>query len=211
MPSTKFMQPQDPFITLALNEVEQKSQASTARILATEVLVFQDGEPQIARVDRDEADGSVLIYFALENHSYFLMVQVDALPEPNIRGVSIAAGTQCHLVSFSTSHPLNTLLTATSVTPTQQWDLDAGGGSSGLYIEPAMPLADSLDDNIALLLTVLEQDIAGICQLSSLANTFIQAYWYGPARQLPPIRLKPKTLQRMAALNLAIAFDLCSS
>jgi hypothetical protein len=206
------MLPQDPCITLALNEIQQKNQKSTAHILATETLVFQEGEPHIARVDRDEADGSVILYFALENHSYFLMMQVDMLPEPSLRGVSIAAGTQCHLVSFSTSHPLSTLLAATCITPTQQWDLDAGGGSSGFYMEQAMPLADSLDDNIAVLLTILEQDIAGIGKLSSLANTFIQAYWYGPAdHKLPSIRLKPKTLQRMAALNLAIDFDLYSN
>lgn len=202
--------PSDPFVDLAINTVQQKHQDNITRILDTETLVIEEDIPRIARVDRDEPDGSVIVYFSLENRSYFLMVKLDPLPAPTVRNTSIAPGTQCHLVSFSTTHHLSTLLAATHITPTQQWDFDSGGGSSGLYITPPMPLANSIDNNISLLLNVLEQDAEGIRQLASQAKTFIQVYGYGPVKPSPSFQFQTTTIERIAALHLAVNLEIYS-
>jgi len=198
----------DGCIALAIEEVRQPQLRSTAKLLADHTIRKVSGEFDIARVDRDEADGSVIIYFGLINSSYFLSVQVDPLPAPQIRGARIAAGVECWLTCSTTVHPLSALLAATHLVPDEQWDMSADVSSSGVSIKPQMPLADSVDDNVGMLLNILEQDAGGIQQLASLSIAVLEVHWHGPLRQLPRILLKPATLQRVAALHVALDFHI---
>ena len=198
----------DASVALAIAEVRQPQSRVAQRLLTDHKVRLIDGEPHIVRVDREEEDGSVIVYFGLQNKSYFLAVRVDPLPAPKIRGVSVEAGVEAHLVCFSTTHPLSDLLSAATLTPTEQWDMDAGGGSSGLNIKTSLPMADSVDDNINGLLNVLEGDAAGIRRLAALSQASVQVHWYGYAPAMPLLNLKAATIQRLAALGLALDFDL---
>lgn len=195
----------DACIALALEEIQTPR---TAKVLGDRVISRPESEPLIARTDYDETDGSIVVYFAIDNHSYFLSVQIDPEPTPVVRGVSLAAGNECYLICFSTIHPLSSLLAATHLTPTEQWTMEAGGRSSGMTIKTPMPLANRVDHNIAILLNLLEEDMDGIRQLATMASTFIQVHWYGPLQGIPPIHLTPETIQRLAALSVAVDFDL---
>ena len=198
----------DASIALAIAEARQPQSRAAQRLLADHKLRLIDGEPQVVRVDRDEADGSVMVYFGLQNKSYFLAVRVDPLPEPAIRGVSVEAGVEAYLVCYSTERPLSDLLSATTLAPTEQWDMDAGGGSSGLNIKTPLPTADSVDDTLNGLLAVLEGDAAGVRRLAELGQAYVQVHWYGYAPVMPSLKLKAATIQRLAALGLALDFDL---
>ncbi|MCL4504861.1 MAG: DUF4279 domain-containing protein [Chloroflexi bacterium] len=198
----------DASVALAIAEVRQPQSRVAQRLLTDHKVRLIDGEPHIVRVDREEEDGSVIVYFGLQNKSYFLAVRVDPLPAPKIRGVSVEAGVEAYLVCFSTMHPLGDLLSAATLTPTEQWDMDAGGGSSGLNIKTSLPMADGVDDNINGLLNVLEGDAAGIRRLAALSQASVQVHWYGYAPAMPLLKLKAATIQRLAALGLALDFDL---
>lgn len=198
----------DEYLRLAVNKVREMQADATDRFLAYDNVRMVDGEPYVARTDCDAADGSVIVYFSLENKSYFLAVRMESLPQVQIQNVYIEAGSEAYLICFSTTHPLSDLLSATQLSPTEQWDMDAGGGSSGMYIKVPLPLADNVDDNISLLLNTLEQDAAGVRQLSALANTFIQVHWYACAKAMPMFRLNSATLERMANLKVAVDVDI---
>jgi hypothetical protein len=194
-------------IALAVAEVHERQSRTTAQVLDDHRVRLIAEKPDVVRVDTDEDDHSVIVYFGLENRSYFLAVRVDPLPTPKIRGVSVEAGNECYLISFSTKYPLEELLAATTLQPTDRWDFDAGSGSSGVYIKTPMPLADGVDDNINRLLDVLEQDAEGVRRLAALSNTFIQVHWSGLGRAMSPIKLKAATIQRIASLRVGLDFD----
>lgn len=195
-------------IAFALAEVEKDY---AKQLLGDLRLRRVDGNPQIERVDTDESDGSVIIYFVIANRSYFLAVQVDSIPEIKLHGISFAASNDCYLVSFSTTLPLEKLRPMTCLIPTDEWSMDNETSSSGLTIQTTMPLANRLDNNLAILLDLLEQDVEGIRQLASHATTFVQVYWRGPTQNLPPIRLNPTILQRLADLSLTLNINLTVS
>ncbi len=194
----------DPCIALAIEEVRQSQSRSTLKLLADHPLRKVNGGLDIVRLDRDEPDGSLIVYFGLINCSFFLAVQVDPLPMPKMRSVHIAAGNECYLMCSTTVHPLAALLAATRLLPTEQWDMGADTRSSGLSIKPPMPLADSVDDNVGLLLNILEQDAAGVRQLAALTNAVLEVHWYGPSHHLPRIKLNTATLRRIADLNVVL-------
>ena len=195
-------------LSLAIARIREGQARGADPIVGRHAVRMENGEPHVARVDRDEADGCTVVYFSLENRSYFLAVRVDPTPEPHVRGVSLDAGTEAYLLCYSTARPLSDLLSATVLQPTEQWDMDAGGGSSGLTIKPPLPLADSVDDNVNGLLAVLEQDAAGVKQLSAIGNAFVQVHWYGYGPAMPRLALKAATLARLASLGLALDLDL---
>ncbi len=193
----------DPAVAVAAAEVKAHHLSFTRGAVTVAIRTDVEGRPHVVRVDRDDAEG-VVVYFGVENQSYFLAVHLDERPDPVIRSVDLEAGSEVVLLVSSTEHALTSLRAATSLEPTEAWDELAEGRTSGLSIAPELPLADDPEDNLRHLLDLLETDTPGVTRLASTAGAAVELTWYGTSH-MPPLRLSPATLQRLADLGLALS------
>ena len=188
---------------LAVAEVRAKHMTFSRNGVSLTLQAGDDGEPVIARVDRDVPDGPVIVYFAIENRSYFLAAFVNERPSPAITGIHLEPGVEVAFQVFSQTHPLAALRAVTTLVPTSTWDDMPNGRTSGLAIQPGWSMADSTDDSVNRMLDLLDTDPEGVVRLAALADAFIEVDWYGAAH-MPQFPLRAGTLERLARLHIEL-------
>lgn len=69
-------------IELAVAELRRPRFALTEQFFAVHQIAEEDGRPAVAHVELDPDDGQAMVYFRLEDESYFWVVRVDGDADP---------------------------------------------------------------------------------------------------------------------------------
>jgi hypothetical protein len=201
---------------IAMEEIERKAWGVTEQFLQIHELIYEQGKPKILRIDKDEPDGTAIVYFPVKDEKFYFAVYVETAPIIKIRWI----GTEpMHSVSFrATSENLNfeQLASLTTLKPTGGWDKgQAKKHGNSVYKFSSIeflpnPEPDAFDDKIRKLLDFLEGDVEGIRRLAKIGGGQIQvaSIFHNGNTMLGGFHLDQELLKRLYSLEVEIDFDL---
>ena len=203
-------------IEIAIEEIAIKSWGVTEQFLEIHDVERIDGVPQLDRIDRDKPGGVAIAYFPVKDEKFYFAVYIQSSPTPEIVGIRTE---HCNDISFQASSEIldfDELAALTNLKPTGGWRKGALKKSGKTTYKYALvkfspnPEADEFEDKLKKLLDFLEQDPIGIKKLVDLAEGYIQAaiIFHNGNTTLGGPHIDKESIQRMAALNLKIDFDL---
>jgi len=201
-------------IAAALAEITTPSWGVTKQFLAVHTIAFEGATPKVAGITINDEKDHATVYFSVEGEKFYLAVSV-SIPQLKMEG---AWTEDWHCVTFhATSETLNVhqLTALTSLKPTKTQNVGDQRGRNGQWryhaieFEPT-PGPDTFECKLDKLLTFLEQDAGGIRSLADKAGGYIRviSVFHNGNTMLGGPHLGKRIVQRMAALNLAIDFDL---
>jgi hypothetical protein len=202
-------------IEKAIDELEYRRFATTKQLLEIHEVIRVDNIPKVLRVDMEHNNGTAIVYFAFRDEKFYLAVWLDTTPEVAVRSVSTESYNSVYLKVTSEDLSFQQLCLLTKLEPTGGWskgDKMRSGNSeysfSALHFEPN-PEADEFEDKLRKLLDFLEQDKIGIDSLAASASVQVQviSVFHNGNTILGGHFLDKGIIQRLAALNLEIAFD----
>lgn len=206
-------------IEKAIAEVEDKTLGVTEQFLEIHQLIYENGKPKIARIDRENVEGIAVVYFPVKDQKFFLAVYLDTIPEVKIRWVHTENYNCVYFRAYSDRFSLEQLSQMTVLKPTKgrtKGDLKRPVGGTGLrwkdstiFFEPN-PEPDKFEDKLKKLLDYLDQDKAGVTRLINEASGYIQVAieFHNGNSMLGGPHIDLALIKRMADLNLEIDFDL---
>jgi hypothetical protein len=195
-------------------EINQKNLSATANHLANHKPIYKKDKLQISRVDNEKEGNIAVAYLPVEGQEFYFALSIDT-----------DAG---KIISFDTEANHKVIFRATSVflsskeleefislKPTNSWSKGQKNPNanfdyffSALTIEGS-DLPDEPEDKLEKLMALLEKDKAGICNLASNSNAFIQvvSHHYISNGQLNSISLSKEIIKRISDLGLEINFE----
>ncbi len=203
-------------IELAIEEIALKTWGITKQFLEIHDLVRIDGVPTVARIDRDKPGGQVVAYLPVLNEKFYFVISIQSNPAPKIVGIGTEYYNDILFQASSESLDFDELSALTTLKPTGGWrkgDLKHTGNATHKYtlirFNP-YPEPDEFEDKLKKLLDYLEQDPVGVKKLVDLAEGYIQVamIFHNGNTMLGGLHIDKESIKRMAALNLAIDFDL---
>lgn len=203
-------------IKKAIEEVESKTFGTTQQILEVHEVVYTDNQPQVLRVDREKEDGTAIVYFPVRDERFYLAVYLDTEPQVAVRGVETEPHHSVYFRATSETLSFEELSSLTTLQPTGGWskgEKRRWGNTlhdfSSFHLEPN-PEPDEFEDKLEKLLSLLEQDQRGTIQLVESMGGYIQvaSIFHNGNTMLGGHHINTGLLKRLAALNLAIDFDL---
>ncbi len=206
-------------IQKAIEEIETKSLAVTEQFLEIHEVVYDNGKPKIARIDKDKRDGIFVVYFPVKNEKFYFAVYVDTSPEISIRWTGTEPYNSVYFRAFSDTLSFGELSQLTTLKHTggrSKGDPKRPIGGTGIlwkestiFYEPDSE-PDEFEDKLRKLLDFLEQDREGIAKLVDQANGYIQVAieFHNGNTMLGGPNIDKGSLKRIANLNLEIDFDL---
>lgn len=205
----------DKIIKKAIEEIEQRNFGVTKQFLDIHSVVYENGKPKIAKIDTE--DEAVIVYFPIENESFFFTVYLNTKPDIKVCWTNSEAGSGVYFRATSDTLTLNELKSMTNLSPTTGWSIGdwrlnkkSQYNFSSFAFEPTHERAGKLEKKISELLDKIEQDVEGVKRLAENANALIQVHWYchNGNGMLGGIAIDKATIQRIANLGLEIDFDL---
>jgi len=203
-------------IKKCLEELESKRYGPTEQFLNVLNLEYDDeGKPIIARIDRDKDDGTVRVYFPVENQRFYFVMYVHD-DSPTEVTCSTESYNRVYFRATSETLDFDQLSSFTILKPTGGWSKgDSRKVGKGVYNFSSIeftpnPEPDEFEDKLDNLLKFLAQDEAGVKKLVEIANGYIQVamnFHVGNSMLGGP-HLSNATIKRMNTLNLEIDFDL---
>jgi hypothetical protein len=140
---------------------------------------------------------------------------LDTKPEIQVRFADTEDFCQVYFSAYSEELNLQQLSNLTSIKPTNSYDkgdkLTYKAVASGSSIEFCpTPEPDTFANKLNELLTLLEQDVAGIRRLANEANgsIWVLLVFHNGTNMLGGLHFNTTDIQRVALLNLEIDFDL---
>lgn len=173
------------------------------------------GQPKVAGLTLATDEDAAIVYFSMEGERFYFAVKVSIITSE----VLITWTEDWHQLSFhATSEALDVeqLSALTSLKPTHIINKgDTRGRATrkwpyhSIEFEPN-PEPASFEEKLESLLTFLEQDAPGTHSLVDQAAGYIRVIseLYNGNRSLGSIHLDKDLVRRLAALNLAVDFDL---
>ncbi|MCI1186118.1 DUF4279 domain-containing protein [Hymenobacter sp. DH14] len=202
-------------IAIAAAEATNPTFGTSKAFLEVHSVAIQDGEPKVAGITIPAGPLPTIVYFAVEDEKFFLAVSVS----PVSLTVEHAWVEDYHRISFhatSETLDLQQLAALTMLKPTESWnkgDQRKLGGAlrkqSSIEFEPH-PGPGEFEARLKKLLSFLEQDHAGVQALVDKADGYLRiiSVFHNGNTMLGGLHLDKECIQRMAALNLEIDFDL---
>ncbi len=206
-------------IAVAIAEIANPALSVTRQFLAIHSVAYEAGEPKIAWVDLYEEKKLGIVYFAVESEKFYLAISISvAKPEFQPEPQWMWAQEWNRIAFQATSETLDSqqLMALTKLKPTTSWNKDdqrKGVGSKhkcSLIEFVPHPEPGEFEVMLKKLLTFLEQDIEGVRALVDKAAGFVQisSVFHNGNTVLSGLHLDKECIQRLAALNLEIDFDL---
>jgi hypothetical protein len=202
-------------IAAATAEVERPFFGVTKQFLEVHAVAREKGQPKVAGISLADDQVAAIVYFAIEDERFYFAVKVSlATFEVLVPWIE-----DWHQLSFhATSEILNVpqLSALTSLKPTHILNKGDNRGNAirkwpyhSIEFEPN-PKPGPFEEKLEKLLTFLEQDATGTRLLVDKAGGYIRVIseLYNGNRSLGSIHLDKDSVRRMAALNLAVDFDL---
>lgn len=197
-------------------EFKEKKFGVTEQYLEIHQPIYLGNKLKIERFDRDRSDDTIIAYLPVLNERFYFAVYLNGKS-----GEIINIGTEpYHRVYFlTTSEKLSAtaLKAMTHLSVSESWDkgdLKPNGKQrhqfSALKIMPNTE-PDEFEDKLNSLLSYLEQDKAGITELVTKANGYIQVAMdiHNGNGLIGGPHLDKNSIARMSNLGLSIDFDLC--
>ncbi|GAA4052496.1 hypothetical protein GCM10022409_44240 [Hymenobacter glaciei] len=204
-------------IAAAVAEIEQPALGVTKQFLKIHAIAFAEGNPKVAAITLHEDDQLAIVYFVVEGEKFYLAISISLATSPF--DAEWAWTQEWNRISFhATSDTLDAkqLLELTKLKPTDSWNKGEKrrfGGAlrkySSVEFEPH-PGPGEFEVQLKQLLTFLEHDSAGIRSLVDQAEGYLRviSVFHNGNTMLGGLHLDKECIQRMAALNLEIDFDL---
>lgn len=202
-------------IQKATEELETKPLGVTEQFLKIHQVVYENDKLKVARVDRENEDGTAIVYFPVKDEKFYLAVYLDTEPEVSVRHVNTESYNSVYFKATSEVYNFDELSKMTKLKSTGGNNKGDNRGRnalwkhSSIFFEPN-PEADEFEDKLRKLLDFLEQDKDGIATLVNKADGYIQvaSTFHNGNTTLGGHQLDKSIIKRMANLNLAIDFDL---
>lgn len=204
-------------IEKAIDEIHARQFGTTAQLLAIHQVVQVNNEPQVLRVDTDD-DATAIVYFPLQDQRFYLAVWLDTEPEICVRAVGTESDNDVFLKVVSDDLIFDELACLTTLQPVGGWSKgepkqlgQLTHSFTALHFRPT-PQPDAFADKLRKLLDFLETDRAGLGALMEKAYVEVAVVMtcHNGNTMLGGPHLDQALLQRLAALNLAIDFDICA-
>lgn len=201
-------------IQIAIEEIKTKTWGVTRQFLEVHEIEYENGKPKIAGINSNKDEGTAIVYFYVKQQQFYFAVYIDTTPVTAITGVGTEPYSAVYLRANSTLYTFDELCTFTSLAPTRGWnkgDLRKTKiqTESCIFIE-ASSQPGSFEYKIAQLLNLLKKDAEGTKRLAKIAGGYIQVImiFHAGNSMLGGPSLSTANMQRMAALELEINFDL---
>lgn len=203
-------------LAAAIEEIERPTFKVVTQFLGIHELVYQEGKPKIAGFTVNDAEKEAIVYFFVKGEAFHFAVYLDTEPEIRIRWADTEDFCHVYFTAYSEKLSLQQLAALTNLKPTDGYDkgdklgigeLTASGSSIDFQPNPE---PGATEEKLKKLLTFLEQDVAGVGRLVDKAGGTVRVHvvFHNGNTMLGGIHLDKKDVQRLAALNLEIDFDL---
>jgi hypothetical protein len=202
-------------IAAAIKEIENPTFGVVEQFLEVHEVAYKDGRPEVAGIKIDTVEKVATVYFSVKGEGFHFAVYLDTEPEVQVRFADTEDFCQVYFSAYSEELTLQELSSLTALEPTESYDkgdklirnLIAKGSS--VKFQPS-PEPDTFANKLKHLLAFLEQDINGIKRLASEASGGIAVHtiFHNGTNMLGGFHLDKSDIQRLAALNLEIDFDL---
>ena len=203
-------------IEKAINEIQIQEFGTTKQILEIHEVIYENGKPKVIRVDRENNDGTAVVYFQITGEKFHLAVWLDTYPKVLVRSVDTENYNSVYLRIVSDHLNFQELASMTKLQPTSGWnkgDVRKSGKSfynfSALNFEPN-PEPDEFNDKLKKLLDYIDEDKEGMTNLFGKSYALIQiaTIFHNGNTMLGGHHLDKATIKRISSYNLEIDFDL---
>jgi len=207
----------DIIIAKAIHEIETKTWGVTEQFLEVHEIVYANGKPVIARIDKDDPDGNVIVYFPVKDEPFYFAVYFNTLPEIAIRWMGTEPGNSVYFAAFSGEMSYGQLAALTQLKPTGGWSIGDKQKLDGTLLRKSSKIMfepdkgpDELEHKLTKLLDFLESDKEGVALLTEKAGGYIQVaiQFHNGNGMLGGPHINTDCIKRMAALNIEIDFDI---
>jgi hypothetical protein len=202
-------------IAAAIEEIENPTFGVVVQFLEVHEVGYKDGKPEVAEVKIDAVENVATVYFSVKGECFYFAVYLNTAPEVQVRFADTEDFCQVYFSAYSEELTLQELSTLTVLKPTESYDKgdrltykSVATGSSVTFQPNREP--DTFATKLKHLLDFLERDIDGIRRLASEASGCISVHtiFHNGTNMLGGFHLDKSDIQRLAALNLEIDFDL---
>lgn len=202
-------------IAVAVAEIENPTFGVVAQFLEVHEVAYKAGAPEVAGVKTDAPENGATVYFFVKGEHFYFAVYLDTQPEVQVRFADTEDFCQVYFSAYSAELTLQELSSLTALKPTESYDkgdklirsLLAIGSS--IKFQPTRE-PDTFANKLKQLLEFLERDIPGIKRLANEASGCVAVHtiFHNGTNMLGGFHLDKSDIQRLAALNLEIDFDL---
>ncbi|MGI4761313.1 MAG: DUF4279 domain-containing protein [Janthinobacterium lividum] len=202
-------------IAVAVEEIESPTFGVIEQFLEVHEVDYKDAKPVVAGVKTDTVEKVATVYFSVKGEHFYFAVYLDIEPRVRVRFAGTEDFCQVYFSAYSEALTLQELSNLTALEPTESYDKGdklirnlIAGGSSVKFRPNLEP--DTFSSKLKSLLAFLERDIRGIRRLANEASGSIAVYtiFHNGTNMLGGFHLDKSDIQRLAALNLEIDFDL---
>ncbi len=175
------------YFLVAKDEIINKRFWVTQQYLEVHNILFENWKPKIARIDFNQSDDDVLVYFPIENEEFFLFIRLSKWPDIEVQWVWMESWNEVYFSAYSEEYSFEDLkkcLKFRSLEWNNKWDIIPKSKwkrkykNSFLNYDPIKNTAYDLDEKLKLLLTELEKDKEWILKLSQIADLEITIVKY---------------------------------
>jgi hypothetical protein len=206
-------------IAAATAEILNPTLGVTRQFLDIHSVAYEASQPKVAGVDFFKEKKIGIVYFAVDKQEFYLAISIStAKPEFQLEPQWVWVQEWNRIAFRATSEVLDAeqLMASTTLKPTASWnkgDQRKGVGATHKYSSiQFIPYPEPGEFEVMLkkLLAFLEQDVEGIRALVDKAAGYIQiiSVFHNGNTVLSGLHLDKECIQRLAALNLEIDFDL---
>src|ERR1700733_1674186 len=107
---------------VAIEEIETKTLGMTQQFLQTHELIYEEDMPKISHIDKDEPDGTAIVYFPVKDEEFYVVVYVATTPTINVRWVETEAMHKVYFRATSEDLDFEQLASLTTLKPTGGWE-----------------------------------------------------------------------------------------
>ncbi|MBX7155295.1 MAG: DUF4279 domain-containing protein [Candidatus Kapaibacterium sp.] len=188
----------------------------TKQYLEVHAVVRVDNKPTIARLETEYDEDSAIVYFPIQDESFFLAVCVSKNELPEVTGIYFQSGNRVYFRATSDKLSFDELAAKTRLKPIDGWNNGEPMKSnptnnykfSALHFNPFPDEAYNMEYKMKLLLTELEKDRKGIKELVESANGYISIASYRYIDQFGGIHLDKELVKRLNDIGLEVDFDI---
>lgn len=218
LPNTTFEHRQsmneEAYINRAIQELLHPSLEVTMQHLEVLQPEMKEGFPVVARVNSRLSENLALVYFAIQDERFFLVVNVEKGDDLTIHSIWVESGHRVYLTATSEDYDLARLSAFLNLPGLDGWSKGEprrNGRSrhsfSRVCFEPNTNEAYDLEEKLIELLTALEKDAEGVVQLSKEAIAYISVVRHQYVSGNAGIHLEQETISRLSKLNLSLDID----
>lgn len=177
-------------------------------------LIYLDGQLQIDRIDKECRADLIIAYLPVKDEYFSFAVYIDS-ENKEIFNIGTESRNLVSLIVTSETLTSKELKSFTKLRPTESWDKsDLKSNKKSVYTFSGIefllnPEPDEFEDKLKKLLSYLDNDKAGIIELTKNANAYVKVFMdfhYGN-QLLGAATVALESIAKLNELNLSISFD----